>query len=246
MIQTAVLLNVREEFARRAKHREEDRVAKDRDFVEAQKRRKEEREARDENHDDADLLVVVVMASDDDISLAMAERDIYDVATVEALMENAEAMEEAERQVRVLLDQAYVLPDGRRVFKTEDGRQVFDEHGVEVTDFDPAEIEDWRPHWEAYGSAVNEVEVLAQEQAELLAYQSRLDDARDRLDAGEISEEDLNQMMSGLREDMPEAVRAHLPEDAAAGLSAERTATPELGQPIPQPLPSARLDMPSL
>jgi hypothetical protein len=90
------------------------------------------------------------------------------------------------------------------------------------------------------------VEVLAQEQAELLAYQSRLDDARDRLDAGEISEEDLDRMMSGLREDMPEAVRAHLPEGTAPELATERPATPEPVQPLPQPLPTARLDMPSL
>ena len=46
--------------------------------------------------------------------------------------------------------QAYLLPDGRRVFKTEDGSRVFDEHSIEVTDFDPETIEDWRPRREAF------------------------------------------------------------------------------------------------
>lgn len=237
------LLAIREEFERRSKLREEDRLVMERDFLNKQKRR-EEREARDEQQDDLDMLVAVVMASDEDISFAMAERDTLDVATVEALIVNSKALEKAEEDLRIILDRAYVLPDGRRVFKTEDGTRIFDEHGQEVTDFDPHEIEDTRPRYEEF-QVVNDGYIgLQEERRQLLEYQSRLDGARERLDAGDITKDELDELMSGLREDIPDAVRARLPEDAAPERAADTPSAPGVGQ--GQPLPAARLDMPVL
>ncbi len=53
----------------------------------------------------------------------------YDTKTVEALMDNQEAMERVSKTLDDMLGKAQVLPDGRRVFKTTDGQNVFDEHG---------------------------------------------------------------------------------------------------------------------
>lgn len=58
--------------------------------------------------------------------------DRYDTATVAALQENEVQLAQVRERMDALLGQAYVLPDGRRVFKTEDGLRVFDESGKEL------------------------------------------------------------------------------------------------------------------
>lgn len=47
-------------------------------------------------------------------------------------MENQVFLDAVRERLDVVLSRAHVLEDGRRVFKTEDGSQVFDEHGAEV------------------------------------------------------------------------------------------------------------------
>lgn len=77
--------------------------------------------------------------------------DSYDEAIVTALMENQELLDAVRNEITAMLSQAYVLEDGRRVFKTEDGTQVFDEFGTEVQadEVDPLQIDDSLPTWEA-------------------------------------------------------------------------------------------------
>ena len=67
------------------------------------------------------------VATDMQIQEFEAKLDRYEAATVAALIENQERLDVVTAQMIVLLDQTYVLEDGRRVFKTEDGTQVFDE-----------------------------------------------------------------------------------------------------------------------
>lgn len=242
MMHTPALVSLREEFDRRTRARELDRLDKDRAFLDRQKR-KEDQQA-DAVQDDLDI-VVAVMATNSDINLALVELDGLDTATVEALIANGAAQEKLKAEIRVLLDRAYVLPDGRRVFKTVDGTRIFDEHGTEVIDFDPNEIEDERPRWERMRDLQAADAALTAERAELLAYQDRLDTARARLDAGEITKDELDTLMKGLREDMPEAVRVHLADgpapDGAPELHPRSDALPSF-----RPDPAARLDMPSL
>lgn len=241
MIHTPVLVSLREEFDRRTRQRELDVLDKERAFTDRQKR-KDDRQA-DAAQDDLDI-IMAVMATDTEIELALVEFDSLDTATVGALITNREAIEKAEEDVRIMLDRAYVLPDGRRVFKTEDGTRIFDEHGTEVLDFDPGEIEDERPRWEAFKGTTGELADLQIQREELLAYQTRLDEARARLDAGEITKDELGKLMTGLRKDMPDTVRAHLPEEAAPDRAAEPTAKVDV--PAFRPDTAARLDMPTL
>lgn len=64
---------------------------------------------------------------------------------------------------------------------------------------------------------------------ERLGYQQQLDDAREALAEGEITQDELEALHADLIEDMPEAVRARLPEDhpAAQAKVAKVTAAPE-------------------
>lgn len=145
------------------------------------------------------------------------ELDSYDTATIAALQENERELAAVRERLDGLLLKAHVLPDGRRVFKTEDGRRVFDEFGSEldVTTIDPDLIGDERPRWESYQPYFERSQELTLERDEILEYQSRLDAARERIDAGEISREEFDELRDELKTAMPDAVRAQVPELAA-------------------------------
>ena len=137
----------------------------------------------------------------------------YETATVAALMANEEKMAVVQSALDALLAQAFVMDDGRRVFITEDGTQVFDEHGTEVgrdeLDFDL--IPPDAPKWEAYAPQLEEFDRLRAEKQALLDYQSKLDEAREAVASGDMTLEELEAYEASLVEDMPQAVRDHLP-----------------------------------
>lgn len=147
------------------------------------------------------------------------ELDTYDTATVIALQENELALEEAQRRLDEILLRAFVLPDGRRVFKTEDGTRVFDELGAEIDPsvIAPEDIDGHHPSWETYRSHRHAIERLHAERGTILEHQQRLDDARERLNRGALTREDYERLHEDLATSMPEAVRQHLPGIDAGG-----------------------------
>lgn len=189
---------------------------------EADERKRRERDD-DTEKDVADLAdLAVVIISEAQARELRFDIDRYDTATVNALYENEQALERVQAQIDKMFTQAYVLPDGRRVFKTEDGQQVFDEHGEELDPsfIDPDMIEDWRPRWEPVKQALDHREALIEERTGLIAYQDKLDDARGRLEAGDMTQDEYDRLREDLVEDMPDAVRRQIPELASEDLEA--------------------------
>jgi hypothetical protein len=169
------------------------------------------RDRKDEMANDAEefmdfAIAIVSIAEINDFKL---ELDRYDAATISALQENQRNREIASERLDLILGKAHVLPDGRRVFKTEDGLRVFDETGSELdaSVVDPDEIPDWCPRWEAFEDAKNLVDSLQDERADILDYQAKLDEARERLDSGDMTQQDFDELQASLLEDMPDAVR---------------------------------------
>lgn len=177
--------------------------------------RRQERE--DERSKDADEVeeAVAVIASEAALAEFTAELDAYDTATVEALTANQEAIEATRQDIQQMLARAEVLPDGRRVFKTNDGLRVFDEFGHEITDdlVDPEQIDDAKPKWEAFQSLNSDFDALSEQRQQLLDYQQKLDDARDRVRAGNVTENELADMRKDLTADMPASVQTLLPDE---------------------------------
>lgn len=162
-----------------------------------------------------------------------ADLDRLDTATVAALQDNLERQSYAREQLDDMLDRAYVLPDGRRVFKTEDGMRVFDEYGVEIGPdiIDPDMIADGAPRWEGYDAKKKFLKSLECEQAEILAYQAKLDEARERLDSGKMTREEHDRFREELKAEMPDAVRQQIPEladDPKAAVAASAAKAAEL------------------
>lgn len=202
----------KEEFAQAAAVRREDLLYREKQIrFETKEREKREEEQKDEKEKDQENFAAA-LAPLQEVAEFRVQLDDYDTKTVESLMDNREALEAIHHKINDMLDEAEVLPDGRRVFKTKDGTRVFDEHGEELSAkvIDPSAIDDKKPRWETFKAVTDERVRLTEERQQLLDYQSKLDEARDRLDKGDITQKELNRIKTDLSATMPDAVREKL------------------------------------
>lgn len=224
----------KEEFALAANQRREDILYRERtaQLVAQQRQITIEKQIQEKRREQEFMAVMEAIVPPARIAEYQVKLDRYDTKTVEALMDNEQAREFVREKINTMLGQAHTLPDGRRVFKTIDGQKVFDEHGQELEreKIDPATIDDKRPKWEMFKDALDERTRLAQEREKLLDYQGKLDQARARLDKGDITEGELRDMDDRLAKDMPDAVRKKLGMDEAKADSAPKAEqrSPEL------------------
>jgi len=155
----------------------------------------------------------VIIASEIQLREFKLKLDVYEAATTAALMANQKQLDVVSAQIDLLIAQAFVMPDGRRVFRTEDGSQVFDEHGTEVL---PEELEfsaipDDAPSWEVFSQQLSVQTRLNMERGQLIEYQENLDDARERSSDNELTVDELAELEIDLSSSMPLAVRRELP-----------------------------------
>jgi hypothetical protein len=197
-------------------------------FIKAREEQKRRDEMAEEVADEVLAAgVAAVMATEAQLADFRTRLDFRDAATIEALDENRIKLEdvqqlllESEARIQGMLDRAYVLEDGRRVFLTEDRSQAFDEFGEEVSqdafDFDAVPYN--APTYEAFAGEVdlrndlvNIEEVLTNERQNILDYQDQLDEVRDRIADGNITESELDELDANLLDAMPVSVRRHMP-----------------------------------
>lgn len=157
---------------------------------------REREEHRDAKADAGDSLADSLISAHLETQRIEVERRLEEMRTAntQALLQNAIDIEAAQERIRDLLSRAAVLPDGRRVFRTEDGTQVYDEHGQEVSpeEIDPSSIGDDNPSWEEYKGRHEHLDALQEQREELLKQQQKLDEAEQRQDSGELTGDDLD------------------------------------------------------
>ncbi|SDU42612.1 hypothetical protein [Stappia sp. ES.058] len=183
-------------------------------FIKAQDQRERREKADEKLSDMMDTVVsAAVMATNEQLQAFQTKLDAYDEATVIALMENQEKLDLINAEVDELLSQAYVMEDGRRVFKSEDGSYVIDEFGeiVEPDELDPMAIPDGHPSAETYEGKLDTRKQLTQERQDILDFQEKVDAAREDIADGKISEQELEDLDAELLDAMPESVRDHIP-----------------------------------
>lgn len=188
-------------------------------FIKAREDHKRQQDQRKEREDQLEdnldaFTAAVTFANSEQIQAFRTTLDSYDTVTIKALEKNRIEMEAVKQRMEAMLDRAYVMEDGRRVFRTQDGTQAFDEYGAEVLpdelDFDL--ISPTGPTWEEYQPDLVLLDKLEAERADVLEYQERLDDARKRINDGDITEDELNDLQADLDTLMPETVRRQLPD----------------------------------
>lgn len=172
------------------------------------------------------------------------QRDL--VASTEALLRNEEQLVAAESAYRSHLDQAHVLPDGRRAFKTEDGQRAFDEHGNELSEdeLDPDEIRDNRDRWEVFEATRDRRAELLDERDQILEYEDALETAKDEVDKGDMTEERLQALEKELDAATPAALRTdhqfsaerepERPAEAGVNLADQRALSKQLLENAPK------------
>lgn len=204
----------KEEFAAVAARREDilhrEKLARHEDRE--RERRKEGRLEDERQEAETWAAIETVIATMQEVAEFRVKIDDYDAKTVEALMENRELMDAVRKKIDAALEQAHELPDGRKVFKTKDGLRVFDQDGHELASemIDPSEIDDNKVRWETFKAWKDEKVALEAKQQQLLEYQAKLDEARERLDNGDITQKELDDLKADLAADMPNAVREKL------------------------------------
>jgi hypothetical protein len=174
--------------------------------------RRHEREERE----DRETLQAALLASQAQMAEFHSRLDTYDTATVEALMDNQRSLDDVDKKLDEMRSQAFVLPDGRRAFKTADGLHVFDEAGTEVRrdTLDPDMISGSGPTWEAFKAGLDSKKQLQQERSGLLEFQARVDAAREKIDGGKVTKTELDALGSELENAMPDAVRRRVAPNA--------------------------------
>ena len=206
----------------------------------AKQREEDAKRDRIEDQAEADLVAFATsaaIATEVQIRQFSLKLDTYETATVEALIANQEALDLVQARLDAMLERAYVVEDGRRVFKTRDGTQVFDEFGEEVGRdiIAPEDIDDSHPFWEDFEPSFMERQQLLEEREQIIDYQERLDDARADIEDGEISAAELEELDAELAGLMPPAVQMHVP-----GMTPEQAAAPMVeGRVLPPQTPDA-------
>lgn len=152
---------------------------------------------------------VMVLATAAQISAFNERMDLYDSAGVEALMINERELREVKLQLDKSLLQATQLPDGRRVFKSEDGAKVFDEFGKEVSSelIVPEQIEDAKERFEPYWAKVTKAQELTEERQELHDFQTKLDETREKANKEGVTEDELEKLKADIDAAAPQRVR---------------------------------------
>lgn len=226
--------------------RNSERAHQQRWFIKARENHQKHEEMADKLEDDAIALAVeVIMATEQQIYDFEVKLDQYDAATVTALMENQKQLDAVNAQIEDMLSRAYVMEDGRRVFKTIDGTQVFDEFREEVSrdelDFDL--IGDDLPKWELYDEDFKLREKLELKKDEILKFQNKVDTFHEKAAKGGLTEKDIEEMEADLEEFAPEEVKVHMPGYKKSTVSHDATVTsktevttPEVQASIPTPM----------
>ena len=157
----------------------------------------------------------MVVANEYEVTAFKQELDTYDLATMHALLEKSKILEQLYRQRDRLLDNAYRLDDGTRVFKSEDGVTVINEAGEEIPAdvVTPEEIGDHHTKAEEYLSVNEKIDEHQAVDQRLRDYQEQLDAARELVNSGEMTKEELEDYRRQLQADMPLEVRQQLPDN---------------------------------
>jgi len=230
------MLRVMDDFEIRALRSEALRHEREKWFI-ASKHKQEQKELKQDQEDEElfDLAVSVVLADPIEVAEFRVELETYSGLTIEAIQENQKILEQLYLERDEMLKKAYQLDDGTRVFKSEDGIRVFDENGDLVSEdiVHPDEIGDHFPKAEPYLDKIKLIDKHEAIKKNLYGYQEKLDDAQERLDNGDLTQEEFEAIREEIQTDMPIEVRRKLPDydqSQETDLKSDFTATATIEQ----------------
>lgn len=147
---------------------------------------------------------------------------IDDEASRRALAEIDELLADNAREQQAMIDAAAKMDDGTAMFLADDGTAIYTEHGNRLADQQTQEIlTDRRPEleagpsWEQFDRSVKRQSELTAERAEILRLDQERAMLRGRVEAGELSQDELEQLEADYDARVPERLRQHRGDVAA-------------------------------
>lgn len=192
-------IQLRSEFALHAK----DRHRKAHEHLQNMLRNKRvKREAEDDQNDFVDL-VQMIMASDESITRFQDKIDEFRNNTVQNILDYQNQLDELKAEKAALLGNAHVLPDGRHVFRTEDGKNVFDEEGHKVDPdvITPSKISAKSTSWDHFSANRDETDKVKSKLNKEVTTLEKIDELQVELDNGKPTADklkELNEQLDGL------------------------------------------------
>lgn len=175
-----------------------------------------------------DFASSIIMATEADIKAFETKLDMYHEASTQALIDNQIAYELLQEQL-LLIDarlegiwkHANVMDDGRRVFLNSERSQAYDEFGTEISNdeysydnfaADHYPVDSFLVDLKERGKVHEAMKDNRIERDKIHAFEGKIEEAHERIEEGNISEEDLEEMDADLIEAMPDSVKANIPE----------------------------------
>jgi len=205
-MQTLDPIQLRKEFVLRANNRirreQGHEQHKDRD----KRQRRKDKEAQDEFDD---LIQVAVLATTEHVVQLQNRLDDYERQAVERILMLQQQRDQKLAERETLLEAAHTLPDGTRVFKTEDNQKVFDEHGTEIGAdiLSPDQIGDDRPKWDQFSDIEGDIETIDDALAETITFQEKIEELRNQSEGEGLTRDEMDALEQKLDDIVPESFR---------------------------------------
>ena len=180
----------------------------------ASRHQRKQREIHQDHAEDvlSDFAASFVLADPLETQAYKAELDEYDALTVEAIMENREVLDRLYAEREAMLERAYILEDGTRVFKSEDGLRVYNQDGelLPSSTVNPEQIGDKYQKAEPFFDNLKSINKHQQIEKNLLEFQEHLDEDRELADSGKMTKDELAERREERLKEMPIEVRRKL------------------------------------
>ena len=202
-----------DDFEIRALHSENLSKEREKWFIVARDQR-EQQELKEDKSEEAfmEFATSIMLATEIEVQEFQAKLDVYDEATVKALMENTEALEAINEKIQKNLNHSHTLEDETRVYKSEDGTWGINEHGqrFDAETHDMETIPSTKVTAEEAEADFKERDMLQRERTEILEFQEKSDHARERSNSDDFTKEELNALDKELEVEMPMAVKRQM------------------------------------
>lgn len=170
-----------------------------------------QRESQDNGSHLMDAMELAAMVWNETFDRIAHEINTLSEATQIALSNARQEAQQAAEELREIQDRATTLPDGRRVYRDEDGN-VYTEDGNRLSPDQAAGIQwaEGATTWNEYLNARKRQQETAQNVEDIERYRDRIEALRQRLQSatpGNPSQEELERLESELDQGMPAAVR---------------------------------------
>jgi hypothetical protein len=184
-------------------------------FKESQQRHGEETRRRNaeklkaEQDGQFDDVLTVSLALSENIAVFRRELDDMQQKALERILYLQQQRDALMTEKQTLLDNAFVLDDGQRVFRSNDATYVIDENGDEVSAdiINPEQISGEYSNAEDYKSTIGSLENVDKDLGEAITFHERIEDLQERAGQEVLSQAELEALKLELDEITPDSFK---------------------------------------